>query len=205
MIKNILFDFGGVLFNLNFNKTFDAFHKLGFGNFEEMYSQFTANPLFEELETGKISDHTFYETLQAAAPGPVSHTQIKDAWNAMLLGFRKTSLDYLHILKKDYNLFLLSNTNAIHYDFFTGLLKWETGYDNLDDFFTKAYYSHLIGFRKPDVEAFEYILNDAGITAGETLFIDDTYTNFPNAKLLGITTHHLLDGQLIEDVPYTSF
>ena len=205
MIKNIVFDFGGVLYDIDFKKTFDAFEQLGFTNFENMFSQHNANELFQNLETGKISPEEFYFYIKKIAPKPITNEQIKDAWNALLLGFRQSSMQYLLELKHKYNLYLLSNTNTIHYNYFTNQLQQQTQFTSLDSFFTKAYYSQNIGRRKPDVETFEFILEDANIKAEETLFIDDTHGNLPNAAILGIKTHLLVPGQLIENINYEQY
>lgn len=204
MIKNILFDFGGVLYDIDFSKTSEAFKQLGFVDFDQQYSQYKANPLFQELETGAITPEQFYASIQLLLPG-ITAEQIRDAWNALLLGYRVTSLAYLTELKKKYNLFLLSNTNQIHYDHFTAQLLEQTPYPSLESFFTKAYYSQQVGIRKPDIDVFEYILKDAGIKAKETLFIDDSYTNFPNAEKLGMKIYLLKPGTFIEDIDYKSF
>ena len=205
MIKNILFDFGGVLYNLDFNKTFAAFEELGFTDFENMFSQYNADTLFQDLETGKITASAFYNRIREIAPQPVTDNQIKDAWNALLLGFRTESLDRLVELKAQYNLYLLSNTNVIHYDHFTRQLQEQTDHQSLESFFTKAYFSQKIGVRKPDVEAFEFIIKDAAINPEETLFIDDTYSNFPNAEKLGMKIHLLKPDELIENLDFKSF
>ncbi len=205
MIKNILFDFGGVFYDLDFSKTSNAFKKLGFGDFDDMFTQYQADALFQQLETGIISPEEFYTKVKSLVPGPMTNEQIRDAWNALLLGYRQTSLAYLADLKKEYNLYLLSNTNQIHYDYFSAQLLEQTAYPSLESFFTKAYYSQQVGLRKPDIEVFEYILKDAGIKPEETLFIDDSYTNFPNAEKLGMKIHLLKPGMLIEDIDYKSF
>ncbi|WP_114790171.1 HAD family phosphatase [Niabella yanshanensis] len=205
MIKNILFDFGGVFYDLDFSKTSDAFKALGFSDFDSMFTQYQADALFQQLETGAISPELFFAKVQTLLPGPVTNEQIRDAWNALLLGYRQNSLAYLAELKKDYQLFLLSNTNQIHYDYFSAQLLEQTTYPSLESFFTKAYYSQQVGLRKPDIEVFEFILKDAGIKADETLFIDDSYTNFPNAEKLGMKIYLLKPGMLIEDIDYKSF
>ncbi len=205
MKKNIIFDFGGVLYNIDFRLTFEAFEKLGITNFEQMFSQFEANTLFQDLETGRIRPAAFYEKIKNIAPQPLSNEQVKDAWNALLLGYRTTSLDFLISLKEKYNLFLLSNTNQIHYDHFAPQLQEQTKYTTLESFFTKAYYSHEVGMRKPNKEVFEFVLNNGELRAEETLFIDDSFTNFPEAENLGIKTHLLKPGQYIEQLDYDSF
>ena len=205
MIKNILFDFGGVFYDLDFSKTSDAFKALGFSDFDNQFTQYQADTLFQQLETGAISPEVFFGKIQSLLPAPVTHEQIRDAWNALLLGYRQNSLAYLAELKKDYQLYLLSNTNQIHYDYFSAQLLEQTAYPSLESFFTKAYYSQEVGIRKPDIEVFEHILKDANIKAEETLFIDDSYTNFPNAEKLGMKIYLLKPGMLIEDIDYKSF
>lgn len=205
MIKNIIYDFGGVLLNLDFKRSFDAFEKLGYSDFDQMFAQHNADDLFQKLETGKISNEDFYTQLAAIAPQPVTHVQLKDAWNAMLVNYRINSLKFLITLKNNYNLFLLSNTNAIHYDHFSQMLRGETGYQKLENFFSKAWFSHEIKRRKPDVATFEFVLNDAGLEAAETLFIDDSHSNLPNAESIDIKTHLLKPAERIEDLNYSGY
>ncbi|RYE51943.1 MAG: HAD family phosphatase, partial [Sphingobacteriales bacterium] len=137
-IRHIIFDLGGVLLNIDYNKTEKSFKDLGFVNFDEMYSQYSADMLFSNLETGKVSNEHFYERLVEAGNGSISKEQITKAWNAMLLDFRTPSLAFLEELSKKYKLYLLSNTNAIHLEAFNEIFKRETGKDSLDAYFTKA-------------------------------------------------------------------
>lgn len=201
-IKNILFDLGGVLLNIDYYKTKEAFEALGYTNFSEMYSQYTADALFEDLETGKLSNELFYEKLMACNPNNVSEADIRTAWNKMLLSFRKESLAFLPKLAQQYQLYLLSNTNAIHLEAVEQLFAEETDYPSLDSFFTKAYYSHRINLRKPHKEAYEFVLKDAGISPEETLFIDDSYNNLEAAQALGIRTRLLLPEERVEHIDY---
>ena len=201
-LKNIVFDLGGVLLNIDYNKTENAFKQLGFLNFNEMYSQYSADMLFSDLEMGKISNDHFYERMLEAGKGKLSKEQITTAWNAMLLTFRMPSLVFLEELSKKYNLYLLSNTNAIHLEAFNEIFSRETGQSSLDAYFTKAYYSNHIGFRKPNEDVFQFILEDAGIKAEETLFIDDSYNNIETAQRMGFKTHLLKTGEKIEDLNY---
>ena len=195
---NIIFDLGGVLINLDFDKTTNAFRELGFPNFENMFSQFKADQLFEKLEKGQINREDFFTVLQKVGIKGISTGQIEFAWNSMLLDFREESLAFLNELGKSSNLFLLSNTNAIHFDAFNQILKEQTGKDSLEHFFTKTYYSHHLGLRKPNNDIFDFVLKDAGITAAETLFIDDTSSNIETAQKMGFQTHLLLPGERIE-------
>ena len=204
-LKNILFDMGNVLFSIDYKKTEDAFKALGYDNFSEMYSQFTADDLFEKLETGKISTEEFYKKLIAAHPGEVTEKQITTAWNGMLLHWRLESLEFLKSLANNYKLYLLSNTNEIHLTAVNNLLREQAGKKSIDDLFTKAYYSHLINLRKPDKEVYKFIAKDADIDPEETLFIDDLENNIEAAAQVGFKTHFLLDSETIEGLDYGRF
>jgi len=173
-IKNIIFDLGGIFLNLNYQLTEDAFVKAGIENFHELFTQHHVNPLFHLLETGKISEADFYNSFRKETGKDITDETIKNAWNAMLLSFPKERIDWLKAINKKYRTFLFSNTNQIHYNAFMQII--EESFDGLDfnSLFMKAYYSHHMGLRKPDKEAFEFILNEQNIIAAETLFIDDT-------------------------------
>jgi glucose-1-phosphatase len=204
-LKNIIFDLGAVLINIDYKKTEQAFIQLGYHNFEKMYSQFSADKLFEKLEMGTISNEDFYKTILALNKNENSINQIKTAWNEILLDWRIESLDFLETLLPKYKLFLLSNTNAIHHEFFGESLVKETGRASIDNLFTKAYYSHQIHLRKPNDDIFEFVATDAAIIKEETLFIDDSYNNIETAKKLGFKTHLLLPNERIEHLKYELF
>ena len=197
-IKNIIFDLGGVLLDIDYQKSIVAFEKLGLKNFEAMFSQIKADELFEKLETGHVSDADFYAAIKERTEIQLTNEEIDHAWNALILNFRKESLDLLIKLSANYKLYLLSNTNSIHLKYFKKLFTKKTGKPLLDNYFGKAWYSNEIGLRKPGKQIFEFILNQENINAGETLFIDDTLINIETAQKLGFKTHHLLPTERIE-------
>ena len=204
-IKNIIFDLGAVLYDIDFKKTAEAFKCLGFENFDDMYTQYYVDEIFEKLETGKISKHAFCEILIQKNKNVVSQKQIVNAWNSILIGWRKDSIQFLASLSKKYNLYLLSNTNIIHQEEFLSTFEKETGFKDFNSFFVKPYYSHEINLRKPNRNIFEFVAADANIKPAETLFIDDSYPNIDTAILLGFKTHLLLAGEKIENLDYQSF
>jgi len=201
-IKNIIFDLGGVLMNIDYDRTTSAFLKLGVTDFKEMYSQVSANKVFEKFETGHISEDHFYDHMANKGSKPLNPLQVRDAWNAMILDFRLESFQFLKTLKTKYNLYLLSNTNVIHKSAFEKIYIQQTGLTSIDIFFTKTYYSHILGLRKPNSNIFEFVLEDAGLVPEETLFIDDSSGNVITAKKSGIKTHLLLPGEKIENLDY---
>lgn len=200
VIKNIIFDLGGVLLNIDFNKTKNAFEKLGVEVFDRFYTKDSANPVFEALETGAISNEEFYTELQKHCRPGTSFFQIQQAWNKILVDFRKESIAVLPDLAKRYTIYLLSNTNSIHHAEFSVMFKNDFGGKIFDDLFSKAYYSQIIKKRKPYTETYLHVINDAGIAAQQTLFIDDSPANIQGAELAGLQTKLLGADERIENL-----
>ena len=199
-IKNIIFDLGGVLLDIDLQKSINAFERLGIENFEEMFSQFKADELFEKLETGMLGEEEFYSAIKKRTKSDITDEDIAQAWNALILDFRAESLDFLEKLAPRYNLYLLSNTNGIHLRYFQQSFTKQTGKPLLDEYFIKAWYSHKLGLRKPGTTIFEFVLQAENLVAAETLFIDDTLINIETAKNMGFKIHHLKPTERIESI-----
>ncbi len=197
-IKHIIFDLGGVLINIDYKLTEQAFKAAGINNFPELYSQLHQSSLFDKFEMGQIGRSEFISSLQKVAAAPVTEAQVIHAWNAMLLDFPVRRLQILQQLHLYYDLFLLSNTNEIHEAAFNEILMQSRSIPNIGVFFDKVYFSHRIGIRKPMKEIFERVLTENGLKAAETLFIDDSPQHIEGAKLLGIQTIYLEKGMTIE-------
>jgi len=203
-VKSIIFDLGGVLINLDYQLTRKAFENLGIANFNDLYTQHHANPLFEQLEVGAIEPEAFYEALREATGLTLTNSQIETAWNAMLLDFPIERLLWLDQIKNKYNIYLFSNTNAIHYKAFTSIYAQTAPLIGLNTdfnhFFKTAYYSHTLGQRKPELAAFEAVIQDAKLDPAQTLFIDDTISNIEGAQKAGLRTIFLSGGLNVQDV-----
>lgn len=198
-IKNVIFDLGGVILNIDFKKTEAAFKLLGLENFSDHISQFHITDFFEKYETGHISDDEFVSGISQLIGKPVESEEIIKAWNALLLDFPPERIELLKRIKSRYRTFLLSNTNSIHLKEFQEMLHNTSGV-YLEDLFEKTYYSHAVKLRKPLAPIFELVLNENGLLASETLFIDDTASNFEEAKKMGIQIHHLVPGTSITEM-----
>src|SRR5579872_3080509 len=128
-IKNIIFDLGGVIINIDYKLTSLAFNKLGAKNFDQAYSQMSQNKLFDDFETGKISSEVFRKLLKEKLQLSISDEQFDNAWNAMLLDIPIKRLLLIKELKKSYKVYLLSNTNDIHLKKVFEICHEQNGYD----------------------------------------------------------------------------
>lgn len=199
-IKNIIFDLGGVLLGIDFDATMHAFERLGVNNFPLLFSQHHADDLFEKLETGVVSPAVFYRQFRELVGIPLSDTAIESAWNAMLLHFSPEKMHWLDSLKVNYNLYLFSNTNQIHYDHFSKTCRQENNGRTLESYFIHAWYSHELGLRKPYSSSFTAILEKGRLLPEETVFIDDTIGNIEGAKAAGLQAIHLKAPQTVLDL-----
>jgi len=197
-ITSVLFDLGGVVLNLDYQRTIQAFKSLGGSDFEARYSKAAQSDLFDLFETGKIDENEFRLGICKMLGKQVSDAEIDAAWNAMLLDLPFERIRFLKELSKNYPVYLFSNTNAIHLRKFQEIIEKEHGNAHLlETIFHKTYYSHLIGLRKPHVEAFQYILEDQNLQANEVLFIDDSLQHIQGASSIGIQAHHMENTDLI--------
>jgi len=150
------------------------------------------------FDRGEIDETEFLNQAKKLFPDSVTPQQITDAWNAMLFDLPQHRFELLKELGKNYRLFLMSNTNIIHYKAYQDIIRKTYGISGLDELFEKAYYSFLVGMRKPEERFFNLILNENGLLAHETLFIDDTSTNTDAAEKLGIRGFYLKPGDDIK-------
>jgi putative hydrolase of the HAD superfamily len=201
LIKNIIFDLGAVLLNLDMLRTEAAFAAL-VGDKKAhtlIRERLHKIELFSKFETNEVESLEFVQTIKAHNPHPLSDGQVRVAWSAMLLDLPKERIEMLRKLRAEgYKIFLLSNINSIHLEDVYAIIKEEHGDLDFDALFDKPYYSHLIGHRKPNPETYRYVLDDAGLLAEETLFIDDNADNIKGAQSLGIhTIHHVANGDIV--------
>src|SRR6266487_5082837 len=191
-VKNIIFDLGGIFLNIDFAETEKAFRETGVTEFSSLYTQHHASDIFELLETGEISPEEFHHAFVHETGVQLTYEQLVAAWTALLIDFPVDRLQWLEEIAKRYKIFLLSNTNKIHYDVFSKYFHEQTSVEDFNNYFIKAYYSHEIGLRKPYPESYLYILNEQHLKPEETLFIDDTLKNIEGEKQVGLQTIHLI-------------
>jgi putative hydrolase of the HAD superfamily len=201
-IKNIIFDFGGVICNIDVKLTEKAFMDLGLKKFDTGRSISDSAGLFEDIETGATSSQHFRDELKKFFVTPVTDDQIDGAWNALLLDIPEPRIRLLEEVRKHYRIFLLSNTNEIHYLCYLERFRKQFGYADFDALFEKAWFSYRIGLKKPSLEIFRYVLEHSHLDPSETLFIDDTLKHVEGARNAGIHAYHLAidTGEQITDL-----
>ena len=199
-IKSIIFDLGGVILKINYSKTVDEFKKIGVLNFKEFYSQKKQTLLFDDFEKGKIKPEEFISSFKESENLKIKEIDFINAWNAMLLEIPIEKLQFIDGLKKDYKIILLSNTNEIHIKKFEDDLKKNNILEQFYKCFDKIYYSSRMGKRKPEENCFNQVLEENGLIAENTLFIDDSIQHIEGAKKAGIKTFHLEKNKSILDL-----
>ena len=193
-IKNLLIDLGGVLINLDRQRCIENFQKLGLRNVEELLDISNQDGILMQQEKGLITPAEFRNGVREMIGKVVSDKQIDAAWNSFLVDIPRFKLDMLLKLREKYVVYLLSNTNEIHW-------KWACEHAfpyrgfRVEDYFEKMYLSYEMKMVKPAEEIFRGVLEDANLDPHETFFIDDSEANCQGAQALGISTYTVKSGE----------
>jgi glucose-1-phosphatase len=199
-IKNIIFDFGGVIIPVDPMAFAGGLMNLGCTDVLSLHERFMAEEVYSRFEKGEMNPGEFRMMLRTGLNDHVSDEQLDKAWNLIIGEIPPHRVDFLDKLRSKYRTFLLSNTNKIHYDFYQEQFRKIYGYPSLDSLFEKAYYSFHLKLYKPDPAIFEFVLKDSGLKPEETLFVDDYASNIEAAKKLGLHTIHLEEGMEVVDI-----
>lgn len=193
-IKNIVFDFGGVIVNFSREAAVKKFEEIGVANANELLDAYHQKGAFLQVEDGTINAEEFRIILSELAGKELTYEQVKEGWLGFMLDVPQYRLEYLLELRKKYKLYILSNTNPY-------VMSWARSNDftiagrPLDDYFDKIYTSYELKAVKPGKTIFELMIKDADMLPGETLFIDDGPANIKMAKELGMMTFQPINGE----------
>ena len=199
-IKNIIFDLGGVILDIDETIIYKELEKLGISTSELAHSKDFID-IMSKFDTGIYTAPTFRHKMKALIGQEKMTDQRFDAiWNSMLLDIPRERIEAIEKVKKHYKIFLMSNTNEIHYDLYVRDLQLRFGYKEFDALFHKSYFSFAEHLEKPDPRFFELILDHEGLQPEETLFIDDTAKNIQVAQSLDIRTYHINRDELVRNL-----
>ena len=188
-IKNIVFDLGGVLVDLDFKAAINGLQKAGFANVKEQLQSFDREGIFQKFELGEMTAEEFRTAIRENSTVTLTDEEIDALWNAMLLEIPREKLELILDLRGKYMVYLLSNTNSIHWDYVCKNAFNYRGF-RVNDYFEETFLSYEMHLAKPDKAIFEKVLQDANLLPEETLFIDDSEANCKAAEEVGIHTHH---------------
>ncbi len=187
-IKNIIFDYGNVIINLHIEATFRAFERVGAVKFADDWNKIMAAKLFHQFERGDISVPDFRIELRKSFNKEVTDQEIDWAWNQILGEMPVSRIALLKNIRPNYRTFILSNSNEIHYDYYTSDLQKTHHLNDFDQLVEKAYFSYQVNLIKPEPEFYQLLLNNHNLKPEETLFIDDLKHNIDGASALGLNT-----------------
>jgi putative hydrolase of the HAD superfamily len=191
-IRNIIFDLGDVILNIDVPIASKSFGELSGKEQAEIMKIFKENDLFRQFETGVLDEPTFRNYVREILNLPdLSDDAIDTAWNSLLLDLPPERVELLKKLSQNYRLFLLSNTSSIHTTQVNKILKASTSVEKLGDLFETVFLSYEMGLMKPDPRIYTQVLEQAGLVAEETLFLDDNADNVKAASEVGIETIHV--------------
>ena len=188
-IKNIVFDLGGVLVDLDFKSAINGLQKAGFANVKEQLQAFDREGIFQKFELGEMTAEEFRSAIRENSTVTLTDEEVDALWNLMLLEIPREKLELILDLRGKYMVYLLSNTNSIHWDYVCKNAFNYRGF-RVNDYFEETFLSYEMHLAKPDKAIYEKVLQDANLLAEETLFIDDSEANCKAAEEVGIHAHH---------------
>ncbi|UOQ67621.1 HAD family hydrolase [Hymenobacter volaticus] len=200
-LPNLLFDFGGVIINIDYQRTLDAMRRLHPHGDTIAFTQAAQGEIFDLMETGRLTPHEFREGLRTHYNIQATDEELDAAWNAMLLDVPAERLALIADLRaQGHETALLSNTNQIHIATLNEGLRKQYGFEHgIADALDRVFYSQEVGLRKPGEEIFQHALREMNWKAEETLFIEDSFQHIETARRLGLRTlflpppHTILD------------
>ena len=189
-VKNLLFDYGNVIIDIDIPTAFENIQNLYPETPKEEAWKKEFFELMKKYEVGQISTELFINGVLKNAKKKKQALDVIEAWNSMLVGIPQYRLIMLEALREKYNVVLLSNTNAMHIEWANKHLLEIHGVDNFEKrYFDDVYYSHVVGMRKPNPDIFKHVCSHSYLTPENTLFIDDMEENILAAKVLGFQVH----------------
>ena len=198
-IRNIVFDLGGVLVDLDFKAAINGLQKAGFANVKEQLQAFDREGIFQKFELGEMSADEFRSAIRENSTVSLTDEEVDGLWNAMLLEVPREKLELILHLRGKYMVYLLSNTNSIHWDYVCKNAFNYRGF-RVNDYFEETFLSYEMHLAKPDKAIFEKVLEEANLLPEETLFVDDSEANCKAASELGIHTHHYHIGEDLKEL-----
>ncbi len=189
--KALIFDIGNVILEIDYTIPLREFQKLARVDYTEIMAYNRQHRIFDLFETGKMSEAEFHQHLKGLLKPEVTDEEIIKAWNSILVHYPLEKFELLTSLKENNRVLALSNINITHVTEMDRVSRERLGSRAFSDFFHRAYYSHEVGYRKPDTDFYKYVLEQENLKPEETFFVDDLPENVEAAKSIGMQAHRL--------------
>ncbi len=195
-VHSLLFDLGNVIIDLDIPRTHEKLKSL----LRKDADKNILDKVFIDYECGRVSTDIFINTLLGQSHHHVQALDIIEAWNSMLIGIPPHRLEMLLQLRDHFNVYLLSNSNELHIEWVHKYLRKKHQVDEFENtYFDNAYYSHLVGDRKPLPSIFKHVIDETFLTPSLTLYIDDLAENIQAGSKLGFQTYLVKEGEDISE------
>jgi FMN phosphatase YigB (HAD superfamily) len=189
-IDAVIFDLGGVIINIDPSRTYNAFAELAAKPLAEVKANFDHLQVFERYESGQLDDEAFLALLTEAVGKPIERQQLIEAWNALLLEIPARKLHVINELSSKYRIFLLSNTNSIHFREVEQILNRQHGIRDFKQLMEGVILSYEVKMRKPELQIYGHLARTFKLEPSRSLFIDDSLPNVEGAKSVGFEAIH---------------
>ncbi len=189
-IDTIIFDLGGVLYDIDINITAQEFKNMGIKDMQALHKAFSEGHIYEGIDSGACDSSEFRMKVREVSGIDLTDQQIDHAWNSLLISFPEYRVKLLLGLRKHYRILLLSNTNAIHYEYYSHKFLMDYGF-SFNELFDKAYLSYRLGMRKPGQAIYKHVIEDSKLVPENSVFIDDLSENTEAAIKTGLRAIHL--------------
>lgn len=199
-IRNIIFDLGDVIMDISIEGTLARLSEKSGLSVQDIRNLYWSSEIFLNYEKGLFTDLDFFKGVRDLMKMDLSFDEFKLIWNGMLLRIPFDRLDLLLKIRSSYRIFLLSNTNSLHLEEFTRMIKTVSPHRTIEDYFEKCYFSHLVGMRKPEKEIFQLVLTENNILPQETLFLDDNINNVKGALNAGLHSEVVSNPQILFEI-----
>ena len=189
MLKNYIFDLGGVLLDIRMQNAYERFAALGLPH-AELEQGSSVYKLMEDYQLGFVTSKEFCQQVAEKCNTATTQHDIEEAWNSICLNIADRKLEALRRLRKAEGVAtvsLLSNTNELHWEYCCKN-RFNANGNKPEDFFDRIFLSQELHLQKPNPEIFNTAIRELGASPAETIFIDDSAVNTASAAACGLQT-----------------
>jgi len=184
-IEAILFDLGGVLIELDWDRVFEHWASCCDADAAALRGRFSFDAPYERHEVGEISAREYFEALRRSLGIDISNDEFRAGWERVFAGRIEPTLELVRRIDPAMPRYIFSNTNAAHH------AAWAHDYAEVLAAFRRTFTSYELGVRKPEREAFERIAREIHVPVERILFLDDTESNVAGARRAGLAAVHV--------------